>query len=199
MEIKYSKNKIEFEKVLNQLDELVIDFTSILNVLGIKYVIISGYVAILFGRSRASEDIDIFIEKISSSLFEQLWKELYKKFECVITEDIKDAYEEYLLNGHAIRFARRGEYVPNVEIKFPKAEIDFWSLKESRQVILNQHPMFISPLELQIPYKIFLGSDKDIEDARYLYNLFKNKLDIILIGRFNRKLKIDKVFYKYLK
>ena len=59
MKLKFSKKKIEFRKELNDLDKFVIDFTSILNKLKIKYVIVSGYVAILFGRSRSSEDIDI--------------------------------------------------------------------------------------------------------------------------------------------
>ena len=59
MELKFSGNKIVFEKELNKLDKFVIDFTSILNKLDIRYVIVSGYVAILFGRNRSSEDIDI--------------------------------------------------------------------------------------------------------------------------------------------
>jgi len=47
--------------------------------------LISGYVAILFGRSRASEDIDIFIEKLSYDRFLELWKALDEKFECLNT------------------------------------------------------------------------------------------------------------------
>ena len=52
MEIGFSKNKIEFKKELNALDRLTIQFTSIINGLKIKHVLVSGYVAILFGRSR---------------------------------------------------------------------------------------------------------------------------------------------------
>lgn len=35
----------------------------------IKYVIVSGYVAILFGRSRISEDVDLLVEHISFEKF----------------------------------------------------------------------------------------------------------------------------------
>ena len=63
MEIEYGK-KIEFEKELSSLDQFVIAFTRILNKSGIKYVIISGYISILLGRTRATEDIDLFIKKI---------------------------------------------------------------------------------------------------------------------------------------
>ena len=38
-------------------------------------------------------------------------------------------------------------------------------------VKLGKEKINISPIELQIAYKIYLGSDKDYEDARYLYLL----------------------------
>ena len=58
MDIKYS-DKIEFEKELNNLDKFTIAFTQILNESKINYALVSGYVSILFGRNRASEDIDL--------------------------------------------------------------------------------------------------------------------------------------------
>gem|GEM_PF-4971067 len=45
------------EKVLNKYDRFVLDFT--LEKEKIRYVLLSGYVAILFGRSRQTEDIDL--------------------------------------------------------------------------------------------------------------------------------------------
>lgn len=66
MKLKFLKNKIEFKKELNDLDKFVVDFTSILNKLGINYVIVSGYVAILFGRNRTSEDVDIIMKNWTS-------------------------------------------------------------------------------------------------------------------------------------
>ena len=199
MNINFSKDKIELKKELNNIDKFVIDFTSILTKLNINYVLISGYVSIIFGRNRTSEDIDIFIEKLTLKKFGELWNELYKQFECLNTEDLKSAYKEYLLNNTSLRFSRKKNYIPNMEVKFPKNELDIWTIENKRKVILNNKILFISLLELQIPFKLFLGSEKDIEDARYLYRLFKDKLDIKLLTEFNRKLNIEALFNKYLR
>jgi len=190
---------IRLDKVVNNLDKLAIDFTSILNELGIKHVIISGYVAILFGRNRASEDIDIITEHLEFSKFKKLWDLLYKKFECHNTENAKDAYETYLITDHAIRFCYKGEFIPNIEIKFPKTELDKWTLGNRKKAFLGKNLLFISQLELQVSFKLFLGSEKDIEDAKYIYSLFKGKLDKSLLEDFNRKLKIQHLFNRYLK
>lgn len=198
MDIKFSKDNIAFEKEINDLDRLALDFTSALDKCKIKYVIISGYVAILFGRSRASEDIDLFMEKIDYPKFLMLWEELEPNFMCINTSDPKEAYTEYLSNNTAIRFSKKGEFVPNMEIKFPKQELDFWSLAHPIKVIMNKDVLVISPLELQIPFKLVLGTEKDIEDARYLYKLFKERLNSELIDQFVRKLKIGEKFRKYL-
>ncbi len=162
-------------------------------------MIISGYIPILFGRNRSSEDIDVFIEKMSFEKFKKFWNALEKEFECIITGDARDAYDSYLADKHALRFSRKGEFIPNMELKFPKVELDFWTLSSRKEVLLNRNRLYISPIELQIPFKLFLGSEKDIEDARYLYGIFKEHLDFALLDEFNRKLNISKLFNKYLK
>jgi len=199
MEIKFSEKTIELEKELNSLDKLAINFTSILNKLEIKYVIISGYVAILFGRNRSSEDIDIIIEKMSHEKFSELWQETIKNFECIITSKPDEAYKDYLLTNSPIRFSEIGKFVPNIEIKLPKTDLDIWTLENSKEVLLNKNKIIISQIELQISFKFFLGSEKDIEDAKYLYEVFKDNLDMNLVKEFNRKLKIEKIFNKYIK
>ena len=198
MDITFFKDKIEFNKELNALDNFVIDFTSILNTLHIQHVIISGYVSILFGRSRTSEDIDLILEKMDFPAFNRLWKDLSKDFECIITDNPKTAYEQCMMAGHAIRFSRKKRYIPNMELKFPKIDLEEWVLRERKKVSVNNKTLFISPFELQISFKLFLGSEKDIEDARYLYRLFKDNLDMPLLSRFNRKLKIEEEFKRYL-
>lgn len=201
MEIEYS-DKIKFEKVLNKLDKFVIDFTRILNELKIDYVLVSEYVSILFGRNRSSEDIDLIIEKIDFGRFKELWGRLYEKFECLNTDNISEAYNEYLLNNISIRFAVKTIYVPNMEVKFPHIELndlDMVSLREKKEVVLNSNTFYISPIELQIAFKVFLGSKKDIEDALFLYKLFKNQLNMELIKEFGRKLKIIGLLDRYIR
>lgn len=60
----------------SELDKDVLAFTQVLNKCDIEYVIISGYVAILTGRSRSTEDIDVIIEALSESETKQLVTEL---------------------------------------------------------------------------------------------------------------------------
>lgn len=202
MKIDYSEEKICFEKKLNELDRFTLSFAKRLDDLKIKYVLVSGYVSILFGRSRSSEDIDMIIEEIDFDKFKVLWNGLYKEFECLNTENMKSAYEEYLKNGQAIRFSKKNKFIPNMEVKFPKIELDQWTLVNRRRVELNDKILYISPIELQIPFKLFLGkggNEKDIEDAKYLYEIFKENVDLKILDEFNRKLKIKDLFDRYLR
>jgi len=199
MDFKYTKDCIVIkDKTLSKLDEFVLDFIHILEK-HTKYVIVSGYVPILFGRNRTSEDVDIIIEKPDFNTFNRLWLEVYKNFECLNTNDSKKAYNDYLLENISIRFSRKGEFIPNIKIKIPKIELDRWTLYERKKVSINDFTLFISQIELEIPYKLYLGSEKDIEDARYLYKLFKKYLDVNMLNDFNKKLKTNKLFIRYIK
>ncbi len=197
MEITFSENNIKFNKKINNLDGFVIEFTKILKKHDIKYVIISGYVSILFGRSRNTEDVDIFIEKINFSKFNELWNELSNKFICLATSKIKVAYDEYLNDKTAIRFSYIDSFIPNFELSFPKDILDKYSLDNAIHVNLGNEELYISPLELQIAYKLFLGSEKDIEDARFLFKLFREHLNKSKLYEFVRQLKVNEKM-KYL-
>ena len=54
MQIEYESDGISFEKKLNDLDRLALDFTGVVEECGISYVLVSGYAAILLGRNRSS-------------------------------------------------------------------------------------------------------------------------------------------------
>jgi hypothetical protein len=163
-------------------------------------VLVSGYVSILFGRSRSSEDIDIIVQKMSKRRFSVLWKALSKKnFECIVPDNFESAYENYLTKLSSVRFSKKDQPIPNIEFMFPKAEdLDNWALKNGKQVLLNKRVLKISPIELQIAYKLFLASEKDIEDARHLYQLFKENLDRKMLTQFLLKLDKKGRFNRYL-
>jgi len=108
--------KIRLDKVENELDKLVLDFVKILEKHA-KYVIVSGYVAILFGRNRASEDVDIFVEKFPD--FEKFMEEILMNNYWIVNED-PEAALSMLEEGLAIRVAKKNTFEPNFEIKFPK-------------------------------------------------------------------------------
>jgi len=97
----------------------------------------------------------------------------------------------------SIRIAKKENVVPNFEIKFPKKESDFLSLSKPLNVEINEARLLISPLEVQIPFKVWLGSDKDIEDAVHIYELFKGKLDRRLMEETAKELKVKEQMIKY--
>ncbi|MHA1971694.1 MAG: hypothetical protein ACTSW1_01805 [Candidatus Hodarchaeales archaeon] len=196
MELSYEKGRIAIKKELNYLDELVISFTNLLE--GIDYVLISGYIAILFGRNRASEDIDILIQNIEKEEFFDLWERITQQFECINTSNPRDALNEYLQNNSALRFFKDDNFIPNIEMKFVETQIDKWTLKNRMQINLNNTELFISPIELQIAYKLYLDSEKDIEDAKFLYELFKEKLDQSMFQYFIRAFKQEKKVKRFL-
>lgn len=147
------------------------------------YVYVSGYVAILFGRSRTSEDIDILAHKIPFEEFTKLWTALKRKFYCHNTNCMKTAYYEYLGEKTALRFSWKDTMLPNVKFKWASNLQHLRTLDDSLKVRLAGERIVISSLEMQIAFKLFLGSDKDIEDARYLFVLFREKLDMARLKR----------------
>jgi len=201
MEFGFKRNRIEFTKELSNLDKLVIYFTKILEKQKIEYVIISGYIAVLFGRSRETEDVDLFIEEIGQEKFNALWNELYKNgFECINESNPKRALKEYLENKLALRFALKETIIPNFEVKFPKTKYNQYSLQKKITVMLNGNKINTSELELQIAFKLKLGSEKDFEDSRHLYKVFKEHLNINLLKshiiEFNVEKEAGKVLWK---
>lgn len=189
MEYIYKKRELIYpNKELTLLDKLVLKFVSAID---FKYVVVSGYIAILFGRSRNTEDVDIFIEKIPIEVLGVFCKKLRSLgFYILDAEDVADAYDK-LGEGFSVRFAKRGTTEPNFEVKFPKKDTDYYSMEHRIKVIIsNKHMIAIAPLELQIAFKLYLGSEKDELDARHLYGIFKNDIDIKLLKDFINNLSV---------
>ncbi|MCK5291101.1 MAG: hypothetical protein KAR39_03675 [Thermoplasmata archaeon] len=178
MEIDFKDKRISFPRELSKLDELALHFSEQLSSTGIKHVFLSGYIAILFGRNRMSEDIGVVCEVVSFETFDAFWKDIHETLDCIITSDPKDAYDVYLRKGVAIRFAHKGEFIPNVEMKFKSTEMHREALSHALDAVVNERHIPISPLEQQIAYKLFMASEKDIEDARFLFKLFQENLEM---------------------
>jgi len=175
MEYDAIRKEIKLNRNISELDKFVIDFCSLLE----EYVLVSGYVSILFGRSRATEDVDLLIPVMSLEKFNKLWGKIYDSgFECLNTSLSQEAFE--LFQEHNIRFSRKGKPIPNMEFKLIKNDIHKYSFKNKIKVILKNTILYISPLEMQIAYKLMLGKQgnkKDLEDAKHIYELFKEKLN----------------------
>jgi hypothetical protein len=190
MELHHENRKITIEsKVVTALDEFVLDFTSMLEQ-HTDYVIVSGYVVILFGRARGTEDIDTVTNHMKRSVFLSLYRDLTTNRYYFLNPEDEDGLYEMLETGLGIRIAKEDTIIPNIELKFTKDDFDAYSLNNRLKVVFGVSHVFVSPMELQIPYKLHLGSEKDIEDAVYLWNIFGEKIDIQLLKRFMKALHV---------
>ena len=66
------KKTIKIDRELSDLDNFTLDFVKTLEKHA-NYVLVSGYVSILLGRARVSEDVDVIIQKIDFSTFQDLY------------------------------------------------------------------------------------------------------------------------------
>ena len=183
-----TKDSIELNKELSDLDIFTLDFIKILRKYT-EYVVISGYASILLGRSRSSEDVDIIIPKLNPETVNQLWNDLQRnKFYCLQTDSAEEMYN-YLKDKFAIRFAKKNTVIPNIELKFVKNKIDEVTLQKKISVKINNEEIIISELELQIAFKEnVLKSPKDIEDALHLRAVAAEHLNLPLITTYKRML-----------
>ena len=176
MDIQYSNQKIAVsEKILTSLDRFVLEFIRILEQ-KTPYVIVSGYVAILFGKFRGTEDVDILIPFLEKDTFDQLHQALITgEYEFLNAENDQGLYD-MLTKGMGIRIAKKDQFIPNIELKFLKDEVDRHVLLDRIVVNMPGASLCISPIDIQIAYNLSLVRLR-FEDAVYLWEIFDNNLD----------------------
>ncbi|MBI3033137.1 hypothetical protein HYY69_06695 [Candidatus Woesearchaeota archaeon] len=171
-------NILIINRDLTQLDIFVRDFLKVLKKYS-TYLLVSGYVSICTGRTRATEDIDLLVPLLDKTTFVTLFRELEKNlFWCYQTNNPEEAYK-YLLKKINIRFARINEIFPNIEfIPVTKEKrLQFFELNHPQEIQIKGFHFKISPLEFEILYKeIVLGSEKDKADAKHLRVMFSDIL-----------------------
>lgn len=184
MDIRWDGRTLSFEgRELSELDLFVCRIIDIL-LEHSKYVIVSGYIAILFGRTRSTEDIDILIPPCEFSTFHLLHDEyILKGYEFLNAEDASGLFS-LLISGSGIRLSEKGSFIPNIEIKFVKNKSDEYSFLNRIKLMIEEKIFYISPLEIQIAYKLWLGSEKDIEDAIFIYEISREIIDIHVLNEF---------------
>jgi len=182
---------IPIDRPLEEIDNFVIQFVQLLRKHS-PYVIVSGYVAIIFGRSRATEYVDIIIPKQDSKTIGNLVTDLLEHGYWCINTDSLDEILGILQDGSSVRFAKKPTIIPNIELKFVKNKYDLIALQDKIAVKIGDHELFISPLELQIAFKeIALGSDKDKEDAMHIAIVAKEHINTELVEEYKRALRSE--------
>ncbi|WP_458209433.1 hypothetical protein [Haladaptatus sp. NG-SE-30] len=194
-----SEDRLTVSKELTELDRDVIEFIDVLEDRGVSYVIVSGYLAILTGRSRSTEDIDIIIEPLSEVETEQLAMTLKDSGYWGMAMPLDSMYE-MLHEGDRIRIAEEDEMIPNFEVWFADSPLERSVLEDPLVADLDSNSLHVSPIELQIAYKLHLaqGADsvtgKDFEDALHLYVTFEERLNMEELEHLVKELGVQRYY-----
>ena len=197
--IKERANKIKTENIREVddrsiLDRFCEDFCKVVE-RHTKYIIVSGFVAIAAGRVRGTEDIDMIIPKITETVFIALHNDLEKNgFVCVQSDNPKDVYNDYLILGDPLRYTWKNRPVPEMEMKFAKDELDKIQFQTREKIPFTGLDVWFSSIPMNVAFKEeLLKSDKDMEDAKHLRKVFREKIsekDVQEIKKLIRKYRL---------
>src|SRR3989344_4596449 len=127
----------------NILDKFAIEFAGILEKYT-EYIIVSGFVAISSGRSRGTEDIDMIIPKLSFKVFQKMNESLKKGgFVCIQSDNVEEVYG-YLSDLTSIRYVKKDQPLPEMELKFARDELDNYQLKTKTKLKLTDLDLWFS-------------------------------------------------------
>lgn len=180
-EIRVSREGISLRFEATPLDDLALAFFRLLNRERVRYALVGGYVAILLGRPRGSEDVDVLCEPLDYERFAKLHARVLRTFTCITPGRPRLLFDDYLSAGRestAVRYHARGQnFTPNMEFKFATKPLDRRAIRLRIPVDANGVNLFVAPIGMQIGYKLYLGGPKDIEDARWMYRVAEGHFD----------------------
>ena len=188
--MEFTGDGVVIDKPPSDLDRLMLEVGGILDDVDIEYSVVSGYVAVLFGRSRATEDIDVITERFDEGTADELAKRLQKAGYWGSAMPLDDLHET-LADDLPVRVAEDGHRVPNVELKFASDEYDRISLDNAISIRLGGETLRVGSLEFQIAYKLDMGAQKDYEDALYLHEVAGPNLNRTALERYVTKLGVE--------
>ncbi|MBD3204360.1 hypothetical protein GF327_08770 [Candidatus Woesearchaeota archaeon] len=159
------------------MDEFCISFCNVVEKY-CRYIVVSGFVAISSGRARATEDIDMIIDKIPFEKFRILHDDLVKHgFVCIQSDSSKDIFE-YLDDNLAVRYTYRNQPLPEMELKFAKDNLDQYQLNSRVKLPLTGLDIWFGSINMNISFKEeFKRSEKDLKDAKHLRTVYPEKVD----------------------
>ena len=177
----------------NILDQFCIDFCKIVEQ-HCKYIIVSGFVAISSGRTRATEDIDMIIEKLSIEKYKRLHEDLIQAGFICVQDDLVEEIYSYLTDNTSVRYIKNNIPLPEMEIKFVKDKLDEFQIQTRIKLPLTGLDVWFSSINMNIAFKEeYLKSEKDLKDAIHLRKVYPelvNEHEINNIKKLIKELKL---------
>jgi len=124
---------------------LAIAFSEVLGRFDIEHVYIAGYVSILAGRARSTEDVDVLIEPIDEATAVELAETLDDEGFWGPAMPLTSMYE-MLDNGDNIWDAPEDQVTPHLEVKFTRDQFDRASLENAITARIGGEAIPIGPL-----------------------------------------------------
>jgi len=174
--------EVRVQRRETDLDKVAFKFAEALEKYEIRYAVVAGYVAVALGRPRTTDDIDFIVKvedpKIILSSAEDAGFKLLTKIENL----------ERDFQNTSIRFYLPPYYLPNVEVKRARNRHHFYAIENRIRFYIGKSSIYIGPLEHQIAYKLYLGTNKDLEDAYFIWRLLRNKLSMDEIKKWAKEI-----------
>ncbi|MHA1893084.1 MAG: hypothetical protein ACTSX4_01155 [Candidatus Helarchaeota archaeon] len=156
----------------------------------VKYIVVSGFLVISSGRSRATEDIDIIIEPINQQDFIKMHEELERQgFECLQSSNPLEIHE-YLQEKLPVRYIKNDNLIPNIEMKFVKDQLDYYQIKTRSKIEFTGLDVYFGSIEACIAFKEdLLKSPKDMADAEHLRIVYSEQIKEEEINKIKKMIK----------
>ncbi len=182
---KITQGIVKLDKELNDIDRFVLEVVTILSAY-VDYVIVSGYVAILFGRARGSEDVDLFIQEMDQEQFRKMHRVFCSNGFDWNSSNPDELYAEYLKTGIPVGVWKKDFPLLRVDMKFPKDASQRLLFADRFKAVISGKALWIASIESTIAYKQQIAkSDKDVLDAKHLLLVF-DEIDQGKIERYKK-------------
>jgi len=172
-------------------EKLFCTIVKILSNLKIDYFITGGFAVSVWGRPRATFDIDIIVEIIEPEAD-------------LLVKAYKEVYRAGYANKNMVKEAIRNKTEFNFIDSNSGLKVDFWTLKEEpfelskirrriKKDIFGRKIYFISPEDLILSKLLWRkqgGGSKHIEDAESILRISKKKIDMSYLKEWADKLNI---------
>jgi len=156
---------------MRKFEEMVLDFISVLERMGIDYVIVGGVAVSSWGTPRTTRDLDVIIV-LKVGNIDELSENLQGMGFLIDKNDFKKSFEE---KTHFTIFDEHSEY--HIDAKGIYNKFDALTVRNRVIVPYEGHDMHIASAEDTIAHKLLFGGYQDMEDAESIL-LRQSELDM---------------------
>jgi hypothetical protein len=166
---------------MRDLAVVVREAARVLSTLRVRYVIVGGVGANLYGRPRSTFDVDLILE-VEEGHAERLARGFRASGFSVTAEDIRVALRE---QGHFTVHDLRSEY--RLDCKGAYTARERVALELRRRVRSGRGFLYVDAPEDLIVVKLLFGSPQDVLDAEAVYARQRPRLDLRRVSLLARR------------